>query len=135
MKTVLIGVLMASLSGCIVFDDRAGEPVTAVDAAAILPGQTTREEVLQRLGPPTGYYTMDLEAVVTRAGDPLQAGWAPTRADDDVFAYQQVNITGNIAFFPILFTRVRSSVLTRTLVVFFDEAGVVKYVSFREDQS
>jgi hypothetical protein len=46
-----------------------------------------------------------------------------------------VRIKGDIAFFPILFARVRSSILTRTLVVFFDDAGVVKYVSFREDQT
>jgi outer membrane protein assembly factor BamE (lipoprotein component of BamABCDE complex) len=72
MRRLLAGLLFASLAGCVVFNDQGGVPVTQADAAVIVPGQTTRAEVLAQLGPPTGYYTMDLEAVVTRLGNPLQ---------------------------------------------------------------
>lgn len=130
-----LAVLFLTASGCIVFTDKAGIPLAEADGAWIQAGRTSRDEVLLRLGPPTGYFTTDLTAVVTRLGTPLAPGWAGAGVDDDVFTYQEVDIRGKVAFFPILFTWLDAHIETRTLIVFFDEAGVVEYVAYREDES
>ncbi len=132
---VALVVALGTAPGCITLDDRAGVDVRPDDLARCVPGQTTRQEVLQLLGPPTGYFDTDLLAVLTRFTSPLGEARGATRLDDDVFTYQGIDVRGRAAFFPILFFWVRADFHSRTAIVLFDDAGVVRQVAYREDRS
>ena len=133
----LAALALAALAaaGCVNFHERAGVPLDASLQERILPGRTTRADVLEQLGPPTGLYDANLLAVLTRIGQPLSAPWSPTRVEDDVFAWQEVIVDGRVLFFPILFFWVDARITSRTLVVFFDGDGMVVYSGYREDRS
>ncbi len=120
--------------GCIVLHDRAGVNVPQDAAATIELGHTTREELLARLGPPTGHFSTDLLASLTRLNAPIEAPVTAGRVDDDVLTWQAVDVRAVIAFFPVLFAWADSEVTSRTLTVFFDEQGRARYAAFREDQ-
>jgi hypothetical protein len=132
---VLLAALLVSEAGCVVLHDSAGVPVNQAQAAAIVPGRTTRAEALALMGPPTGTYSMDLINIITRMGIAIDQADRPARVDDDVFSWQQVEVSATVTFFPILFLWVKSSVRSRTLTVFFDERGIVRYAAFRSDES
>ena len=87
------------------------------------------------MGPPTGTHSMDLINIITRMGIAIDQADRPARVDDDVFSWQQVEVSATVTFFPILFLWVKSSVRSHTLTVFFDERGVVRYSAFRVDES
>ena len=127
--------LALAAAGCVTFHERAGVPLDAGLAERILPGRTTRAQVLEQLGPPTGLYDANLLAVLTHVGQPLSAPWSPTRVEDDVFTWQEVIVDGRVLFFPILFFWVDARITSRTLVVFFDGDGMVVYSGYREDRS
>ena len=126
-------VLAALLPACVTFHDRAGVPLDASYAERIEEGVSTRRDVLALVGPPTGLFDTNLLATVLRAGEtfgrPLTAG----RVYDDVLSWQEIDVHARIYFFPILYMYGTSEITTRTLVVFFDEQGVVSDVSWRED--
>lgn len=132
---VLPALLAGVAGGCVSFHERAGVPLDPAMQERILPGRTTRAEVLEQLGPPTGLYDANLLALLTRVGQPLSAPWSPTRVENDVFAWQEVIVDGRAVFFPILFFWVDASITSRTLVVFFDGDGMVLYSGYREDRS
>ena len=120
----LLGLLVALAGGCVSLHEEAGVPLDQAIADGIVPGRSTRRDVLARLGPPTGYFRTDLRALVTRVGAPVQSPWTPNRIDDDVFTYQKLDVRGNIFFFPILFVWADADVEARTLIVFFRDDGV-----------
>lgn len=118
--------------------DSAGVPVNEAQAAAMVPGRTTRAETLALMGPPTGTFSMDLIRIITSLtgrGKAIELPERPARVDDDVFAWQQVEVSATVTFFPLIFLWVKSAVKSRTLIVFFDEHGVVRYVAYRADES
>lgn len=128
----LLGVVCAALPACITFDETEGVDIADADVAAIRPGETTRREVLERLGPPTGVFrTRLLDAFLRDAS--FTAPSTPGRVDDDVLVWQKVTIEGRLAFFPVLFAWASSKVGARTLMVIFDEDDHVSDVAFRED--
>lgn len=118
--------------GCIVLSDDAGVLVPREAADQLAPGMP-RAEVLARLGPPTGRYSTDLLALVTRAADQLDEPVRAAAVDDDVLTWQHVRLRGTAAFFPLLFFWVNGRIASTTLTVFFDEQGRVRDVAWRED--
>ncbi len=124
---------MAALPGCIVLHDDAGVDVSEAAVARIEAGHTTREQLLADFGPPTGRFSTNLLATITRSEAPIEAPGTPGRIDDDVLTWQALHISAHVAFFPLLFTWVDTEFTSRTLSVWLDEAGRVRYVAYRED--
>jgi len=123
------------LPGCIVLRDDAGVDVPDAAVSRIEAGRTTREQLLTELGPPTGRFSTNLLATITRSEAPIEAPGTPGRIDDDVLTWQSLHISARVAFFPLLFTWVDTEFTSRTLTVWFDESGRVRYSAFREDRS
>ena len=132
-RATLIGLLLV-LPACIMFDDRAGVPVTLEMVERIQVGQSTRDDVLAIAGAPTGTYGTNLLATVTRLGASFEPPATPGRIHPDVFTWQQIDVSVRIAFFPILFAWSSSEIRSRTLMVMFNEDGVVTDKAYREDQ-
>jgi len=128
--------LLASLCatpGCIVFHDQAGVPVDQYLANSLHEGMP-RERVLELVGSPTGTYSTKLLSLITNFGDTFDETETQGRRDDDILTWQQVDVHATTAFFPILFAWAKSRVHSRTLMVVFDEQGLVAKVAYREDK-
>ena len=130
----LLAALLICAPGCISLHDAAGVPVNRAQAAAIVPGRTTRAETLSLMGPPTGTFSLDLIKIITQLGDVIELAEGSARVDDDIFVWQQVDVTATVTFFPLIFLWVKSAVKSRTLIVFFDDHGVVRYSAYRADE-
>jgi len=126
--------LLAALPGCIVFRDQAGVEVPLERVQEIRPGVTRRAQVLDALGPPTGRYSTELLATITRIGEPFDAPAAPDLLEDDVFTYQHVDIAARVVFVPLLFAWGESAITSKTLTVFFAPDGTVETWAWREDR-
>jgi hypothetical protein len=57
----------------------------------------------------------------------------PGRVDDDIYTYQYVTTSVSVFFLPVLFLHFNTESVSDTLVVFFDEKGIVRYHAFRHD--
>lgn len=126
--------LLPLSAACIVVHDRSGVPLSDAQVAAIVPGTTTRAQALELLGPPTGLYSTNLRSIVTGAGSPIEVPDVPPRVDEDVLTWQAVDVDASVAFFPVLFAWVGGRVHDRTLTLFFDGDGVVRYAAWREGE-
>lgn len=130
--SALLLVASAILPACITFRDTEGVVISDEDVAALRPGTTTRGEVLERFGPPTGIYRTRIVDAFLR-----DVAFAPPsstgRVDDDVLVWQRVTLEGSVLFVPVLLTWARADVTARTLMVVFDEDERVLDVAFRED--
>lgn len=128
-----IVLLLLALCGCYVNTTHWGTPIPQEHLGGIVDGTTTRASIVQDFGPPSAFYRPDLiDAILGRSSS---SEGIPGRVDDDIFTYQYVTAKARVLFFPILFLRFSSETISDTLVVFFDEHGVVKYHAFRHDES
>jgi hypothetical protein len=135
MQRLLLGAGLAlALPACLTFSDRAGVPVTAAMAERIHVGSTTRDEVLVIVGAPTGTYDTNLLATVTRSGQKFEAPSALQPIHPDIYTWQQIDVRAQVAFFPVLFAWSTARITSRTLMVIFDEHGIVSDKAYREDQ-
>jgi hypothetical protein len=132
-RAIALLALSLLLPACIVLHDDAGVDVAPEAARAIEPGRTTRAELLTTFGPPTGHFSTDLLAAITRTANPIEAPATAARLDDDVLTWQSVHVRAQVAFFPVLFAWVNAKVSSRTLMVWLDPDGRVRYATFRED--
>lgn len=130
-RAALAVAIASCASGCIVLHDSSGVPLADEQVAAIVPGTTTRDEALRILGPPTGLYSTSLRAIITGAGSAIEAPVGPPRLDQDVLTWQAVDVDARVVFFPVLFAWVGGRVHDRTLTLFFDGDGVVRYAAWR----
>lgn len=121
------------IPGCIVFHDRAGVPVSRSLLDGIVVGETSRAEVMQRLGAPTGIYDADLLGSLLALGGSERQPGTPELMHPDVATWQQVDVTGRALLFPVLFFHGTSTISARTAIVFFDPQGIVSAVGYRED--
>jgi len=119
--------------GCIVFNDHIGAPVTERMHDAIEVGVSTRDDVLYVAGAPTGTYGTNLLNVVTQVGSTFDQPITPGRMQPDIYVWQEVDAKARFAFFPILFFWSKATLTSRTLMVVFDEDGVVQDKGYRED--
>jgi hypothetical protein len=133
LPAALVALLALALPGCIVLRDDAGVDVPSGTLGRFQAGSTTRAEVLALLGPPTGRFSTNLLAAITRTDPPIEAPATPGRIDDDVLTWQSLHVRAHVAFFPVLFTWVDTEYSSRTLTVWFDADGRVRYAAFRED--
>jgi hypothetical protein len=122
------------VSGCLYVGGSAGSgPRIPADARAlIIPGRTTKAEVLERLGPPREYQLPALSAAMLDDRLRLSGALSAANIALDVFTYQfdQLDIGGTVL---ILFNYFDVEARSDQLVVFFDHQDVVIDVSLRVD--
>jgi hypothetical protein len=115
-RGALLALLLVALAapGCTIRRTYLGSPVRIDALAAVIAGQTTKGEVLTRLGPPDGIVRQfDGDIFVYRY---VRQNSATFRLEEPVFT--------NFEFF----TWTRSQQRYDSIVVLFDEAGVVSEV-------
>jgi hypothetical protein len=129
---LLLLMLLVLLPGCLFVGGRArvGAPVSAAAAAAIVPGQTTKGELLALLGPPTEFKRPELDSALLDDELRLSGALATARRAENALTWQhdRVAAAGTVL---LLFNRVSARTSTDLLVVFFDEHDVVSAVAFR----
>lgn len=126
----MVALLAAVASGCMVGRVTQGAPIPVDAMAKLERGKTTRQQVLDLLGPPIEYKRPELaDLLVSDEGVRLRP--VAGRIASDVFTYQFTEGALNLGSV-ILFTYGRFDVRSNLLVVFFDEHGVVEDFAYRE---
>jgi len=129
-RAVLLWCAVAWLCGCAISTQRFGRPIDASRIASIQVGASTKADVLREFGPPSAYSALP---VVPSPQDPSVTGGedllARAEAESRMFVYEYREDRENFLTV-ILFTRFRREVVADRLMVFFDEADVVRYVAF-----
>jgi hypothetical protein len=130
---VKLGILLLSLScaaGCFVGRYQEGLPVAADKIAQIVPGQTTKAEILDWFGAPSGLADAQLleSFLADRELLPGPVVDLPF-ADVLVFRLTEGRLSGLVL---ILWNTVEFRVQSDTLIVFFDEKDRVSYFGYRK---
>jgi hypothetical protein len=114
---------------CALGTQRFGRAIDAARIANLEVGKSTKADVLRIFGPPTSYSRLPVVA----ASDVAAEG-AVSRAEPepDIFVYEYREDRESF-FTALLYTRFRREVLADRLMVFFDDADVVRYVAFAEE--
>lgn len=99
--------------------------------ARIVPGETSKGEVLAWLGPPEEFLRSEVIESLADETTRVSGAVALGNRAQDAFSWQRDSLVGNGNFL-ILFNRFRTDVASDLLVVFFDEQDRVREVSFRE---
>lgn len=120
-------------SGCvsITADADLGPRISPAVVEQILPGQASRAEVLQRLGPPDEYLRSEVEGALgddaVRVSGAVRLG---NRAIDVLtWRYDRMRVRGR---WWIFFLGVDTTVRSDLLMIVFDENEIVSELSFRE---
>jgi hypothetical protein len=137
--TIAEGVRAASLlpalllSGCL-YIHASGSFGSYLDPALvsqIVPGQSTKAEVLELLGPPEEFVRSEvlgsLGDETARVAGAVSLG---SRAQD-AFTYQRDRLS-SWASMLVFYNHIRGQIETDLLVIFFDEEDRVREVSFRK---
>jgi hypothetical protein len=121
---------LAATQGCVIGRYSEGEVIAADQIPRIVPGQTTKRDILEWFGSPQSFaeatfleeYLADQELL---PGDVLDLPFA------DVLVYRLTRgrLRGVVM---ILFNHIRLEVASDTLVVFFDERDRVLYYGWRQ---
>lgn len=121
---LLPGCLYVSASGSF------GPTLDPQVVAGIVPGETTKAEVLELLGPP-GEYTRS-EVLGSLGDETVRVSGAVALGNraQDAFTYQHDRIAGR-GHVLVLYNFVRGEIESDLLVVFFDEDDRVREVAFR----
>lgn len=129
MRLGLVLILLCC-SGCYVSSFHYGTPIATELLPELVDGSTTRAEVFAKFGPPSAFYRPELLDLILEGEDvePI-----PGRVDDDIYTYQYVTTEVRMLFLPILFLHFNTESVSDTLVVFFDDQGIVRYHAFRHD--
>jgi hypothetical protein len=101
--------------------------------ARIVPGASTKAEVLALLGPPNEYKRPELDAVLRDDSARLAAALAVAHRQQDVFTWQRDEVEFGGTWL-LLFNRVDARTDSDLLVVFFDEHDVVRDVALRRSE-
>ncbi len=129
-RGVLLLIGAVALTGCAISTQRFGRPIDAGRIANVVVGTSTKADVLREFGPPSAYSALP---VVPARQDPSVTGGedllARAEAESRMFVYEYREDRENFLTI-ILFTRFRREVVSDRLMVFFDEADVVRYVAF-----
>ncbi len=129
------GALLAALcllTGCAIGTYSEGTRLDSAQVGEIRAGITTRAELLDWFGPPANFSDASLleELILAEEND---LGGAAPRQFSDILAWEahEARLSGVVTiFFNMLEIRSDSDLL----VVFFDDADVVKYHGFRESR-
>ena len=130
----LVTLAAFALPGCMSFSGHFGTPIRVQNLPRIVDGETTRAEITEWFGPPSAFFNPTfLELIFVDDENPASAWPAPVL--NDVFTYRHIENQTRVLFFPMLFARVHSEAESETLIVFFDERGVVEYHAYRRDRA
>jgi hypothetical protein len=128
-----LGLLPALLlSGCLYVSASGsfGPDLDPAVVARIVPGQTTKAELLAWLGPPDEFLRSEVLGALgddtTRVSEAVALG---NRAQD-AFTYQHERLSG-VGNVLLLYNRIRARLESDLLVVFFDADDRVREVGFR----
>jgi hypothetical protein len=129
-KTGSLLLLLLCATGCVIGRYEEGLPVAADKVPLIVPGQTTKAEILDWFGAPSGLADAQLleSFLVDRELAPGPVVDLPF-ADVLVFRLTRGQLEGVVL---ILFNMVDFRVASDTLVVFFDEHDKVSEYGFRK---
>ena len=121
---VLSGCLYVSASGSF------GPHLDPGVVARIVPGETTKREVLAWLGPPEEFLRSEVLESLADETTRVSGAVALGNRAQDVFSWQHDTLAGR-GHILLLYNRIQAHVESDVLVVFFDKQDVVREVSFR----
>jgi len=121
------------LQGCLyVKASGAFGPVLHADVVArIAPGVTTKREVLALLGPPEEFLRSEVIGSLGDQTTRVAGAVALGNRAQDAFTWQHDVLDGR-GTLALLYNRFDADIESDLLVVFFDEADVVREVAFRK---
>ena len=124
--------LPLALSGCLYVSASGyfGPPLDPAVVARIVPGQTTKREVLAWLGPPEEFLRSEVLESLADETSRVSGAVALGNRAQDVFSWQHDTLAGRGHILG-LYNRLQADVQSDLLVVFFDAQDVVREVSFR----
>jgi hypothetical protein len=131
--TVLgVSALCSALPGCLVTVGRAevGAGWPADVEQRLVPGETTKAEVLALLGPPTEFKQQELDALLNDDRLRISGALAVARRGKDVLTWQRDVLHAHGTWL-LLYNHAWVEVDSDLLVVFFDEHDVVRALAQR----
>ena len=124
------------LSGCL-YVQASGHFGSVLDPEVIgriVPGRTTKGEVLELLGPPEEFLRSEVAGSLGDENIRVTGAVALGNRARDAFTYQRDTLSARGSIL-LLYNRVRSEIVSDLLVVFFDEKDLVREVSVRWSQT
>jgi outer membrane protein assembly factor BamE (lipoprotein component of BamABCDE complex) len=129
---VLLALLVATLQGCILGRVRDQVPLDAEKVAKIVPGQTTKKEVVELLGAPT--YVNDRIGLRV-LGKPVQANGNVGPLIDELvqspldhsYTYEYTD-TKSLSLYLLIVSFTNQETKRDRVVVFFDQKGLVSHM-------
>jgi hypothetical protein len=129
MRRLFLAALVAScalgVAGCIQIGVTVGNEIPRDRVASIVPGQTTKQEILDWFGAPADFTDGEIFARLVDVGD-IAAEDIVALPFSDLLVYEIIDGNGRILI-TILFNWVNVELERDRLVVFFDENDVVLY--------
>ncbi len=119
--------LLPLMLGCVMGTQREGKVIATEDVAWLRVGETTKQEVLDRFGPPTSFKRLrdELESEF----DEEDRLYLPMY-DENVYVYEYTEDSEMFFTAVLLYTWFSRERLSDRLMVTFDEEDVVEYVAF-----
>lgn len=121
--------LAALLSGCFSIHGSFGARIPTEHLEQIEPGTTTRSEITAWFGPPSAFARPGLLDLIVGNG----VAEEPRPVIEDVYSYRFVESRARVLVIPLITLRANAVTRAESLVVFFDERGVVRYFGYRLD--
>ena len=120
------------LSGCLYAQGSGyfGSQLDPEVVARIVPGQSTKADVLELLGPPREFLRSEVLGSLGDETTRVNGAVALGNRAQDAFSYQRDRFRARASFL-LLYNVVRSDVVSDLLVIFFDPEDRVREVSVR----
>jgi hypothetical protein len=121
------------LSGClyVAASGGFGPVLDPAVVATLVPGETSKAEVLERLGPPQEYVRPEILTSLVDETARIDGAISLGNRSRDAFTWQYDDLKGSGTFL-VLYNRIQIDAESQLLVVFFDENDVVREVSLRD---
>jgi hypothetical protein len=134
--TALVAIGALGATGCLRINVTMGNEIAQDHVEMIVPGQTTKADILRWFGAPAEYTDGEIFARLTDVGE-IAAEDLVALPYSDILVYEIIDarVRGVVTF--ILLNWVNAHVLRDRLVVFFDQNDVVLYYGItrqREDR-
>ena len=133
-RAAAVALAALALSGCINIGVTVGEEIPADRVAQIVPGKTTKTEILHWFGAPDQYTDAALFARLFDIGE-IAAEDLLALPFSDMLVYEIDDVNAKVLI-TVLFNWVRADMLRDRLVIYFDQNDVVLYYGMtrqRED--
>ena len=136
MNRLVTGLLLAAFAlgaqGCLYLSAEGsfGPRLAADQVARIVPGETTKRQMLEWFGPPEEFIRSEVIESLADETTRVSGAIALGNRAQDAFSWQHDNLEGSgIAL--LVFNSFRAQVESDLLVVFFDENDVVREYTIR----